>query len=339
MTAPSIVLAGGVFSTRVTLERLLAHGAPVAGVLGLTPPDVTRVSGYARLDDLCSDAGVPFVGFEKINDAAVVDQVRAWRPDLLFVVGLSQLVDEPLMAIPTRATVGFHPTALPRGRGRAPIAWLVLDADEGAATFFVIDSGVDAGPILAQERFEIGPGDDASNIADRIAEAARVALDRWLPALLSGEWNPTPQDAAVATWYGRRTPIDGLIDWGDTASDVHRLVRAATHPHPGAFTHRGDRRIRVWRATPAERRITGVVGRVVDVDEGRPVVQCGEGHLRLDDVTADDGQPVELRVGWSLGYRLEHELYRLRDRVNALEARLDALAPVSTPDSDSEPSS
>jgi methionyl-tRNA formyltransferase len=134
-----------------------------------------------------------------------------------------------------------------------------------------------------------------------------------------------PQNADEATWYGRRTPVDGLIDWGASAAEVHRLVRAATRPHPGAFTHRGDRRIRVWRATPVARRITGTVGRIVDLDDGRPVVQCGDGHLRLDDVTADDAGTIDLRVGWSLGYRLEHELYALRDRVRALEARLDAL--------------
>ena len=332
MTPPRIVLAGGVFSTRVTLERLLAHGAPVVGVLGLAPPDpeAAPVSGYARLDDLCRDAAVPFVEFERINAPEVVAQVRAWAPDLLFVVGLSQLVGGELMALPGRATVGFHPTALPRGRGRAPIAWLILEEGEGAASFFVIDESVDHGPLLVQERFPIGPEDDAAAVADRIVESMGVALDRWLPRLMAGEWEPAPQDHRAASWYGRRTPLDGLIDWGESAEHLERLVRASTQPHPGAFTHREDRRLRIWNATVVDRSISGVLGRVVELDGGLPVVQCGEGHLRLDEVAADDGQPVDLRVGQLLGYRLEHELYALRERMRTLEARLDAMAAESS---------
>jgi len=180
---PRIVVAGAVTSTRRILEGLLRNRARVVGALGLDPAASRGVSGYARLDDVAEAAGVPFATFRRIGEPAVLRTVRGWQPDLLFAVGISQLVGPELRAVPTLATVGFHPTVLPRGRGRAPLAWLVLGEREGAATFFVIDDGVDSGPILAQARFAIGEDDDATRVRDRIEAAIDTALDDWIPRL------------------------------------------------------------------------------------------------------------------------------------------------------------
>src|SRR5215210_8421595 len=152
---PRIALVGGVESSRVTLQRLLHHRADVVGVFGLDRRLESRTSGYARLDDLAQAAGVPYHDFVSVNDPAIVEAVRAARPDLLFVVGLSQLIRRELMDVPTTACVGFHPTRLPEGRGRAPVAWMTLERRPGAATFFVIDEGVDSGPVLVQEPFGV----------------------------------------------------------------------------------------------------------------------------------------------------------------------------------------
>ena len=123
-----IVLAGSVGSSRLTLQALLRHRANVVGVLELQPDVPSAISGFARLNDVAAEANVPCVGFQKLNEPEIVSQVREWQPDLLFVVGLSQLVKAELLSVPKLACVGFHPTLLPRGRGRAPVAWLVLDA-------------------------------------------------------------------------------------------------------------------------------------------------------------------------------------------------------------------
>lgn len=71
----------------------------------------------------------------KINSNDIKEQIRKSSVDILFVVGLSQLIDEDIIRMPRFGCVGFHPTKLPKGRGRAPMAWLILDRGEGAATF------------------------------------------------------------------------------------------------------------------------------------------------------------------------------------------------------------
>ena len=325
LTSPRIVLAGSVSSSRLALQLLIRHRANVVGVLELQPDNPAAVSGFARLNDVAESAGIPCVGFQNINASGIVAQVAAWQPDLLFVVGLSQMVKPELLAIPRRACVGFHPTCLPRGRGRAPVAWLVHDATSGAATFFVMDEGADSGPILVQEPFEVLPTDDASSVTVALEQAIVRGLDRWLPRLLVGEWNPQPQDDSLATYNAKRAPEDGCIDWSQSARDIHTLIRATTRPHPGAYTYLKDRPLNVWRSeidsvTP----FRGVIGRVLLTDPQRgALIQTGDGLIWLTEVfwadTDSTISPPKLIVGQRLGYVVEDEIQKLKARVAELE--------------------
>jgi methionyl-tRNA formyltransferase len=320
-----IALAGSVGLSRRTLEALVRHGADVAGVLGLAESESRLVSGYARMDEVAARAGIPYRDFAKLNAPEIVEQLEAWAPDVLFVVGISQMAGESVMRTARLGCVGFHPTRLPKGRGRAPIAWIVLDGVPAAATYFQLTDQPDAGGIFVQEPVEVGTDDDAAEVIRKIEDAADVALDRWLPSLLAGRWEPVAQDDAEATFYAIRRPNDGLIRWSDPARDIHRLVRASAHPHPGAFTFLQGRRLIVWRASVVDAPIRGVVGRVVDLADGQPVVQTGTGLLRLESYAWSDEQDVqpELRIGTLLGMVPELKWEELSHRIAALEARLD----------------
>jgi methionyl-tRNA formyltransferase len=326
--SPRIVLAGSVGSSRRTLEALLRHGAAVVGVLELTDELASQVSGFTHLADVATKANVPCAKFRNINAPEIIEQVRAWQPDLLFVVGLSQLVKPELLAIPSRGCVGFHPTCLPKGRGRAPVAWLTLDGTPGAATFFLMDDGADSGPILVQEPFDVTTADYAEDVVTKTEDALDRALDRWLPGLLRGEWNPQPQDDSLASYHGKRGPEDGLIDWRDSAEQIHALIRAASRPHPGAYTYARRRKLIIWRAevdrtTP----FRGVPGRILDVDAERgALIQCGDGLLWLAEVEWPTGvQQARLNVGVKLGVDLEDEVVRLHCEVEALRERIAQL--------------
>lgn len=327
-TAPRIVLAGSVSSSRLTLQSLIRHRVKVVGVLELQPDNAAAVSGFARLNDVAKAAGIPCVGFQNINAPDIVAQVAAWQPDLLFVVGLSQMVKPELLAIPRLACVGFHPTWLPRGRGRAPVAWLVHDATPGAATFFVMDEGADSGPILVQEPFAVHPTDDAGNVTIALEQAIVRGLDRWLPGLLVGEWDPQPQDDSLATYNAKRAPEDGCIDWSQSARDIHALIRTTTRPHPGAYTYLKDRPLNVWRAEiDSVTLFRGVIGRVLLTDPQRgALIQSGDGLIWLTEVSWADNDtstsPPKLIVGQRLGYVVDDEIQKLKARVAELERLL-----------------
>jgi len=318
------VLAGAVNSSRLTLQALLRHEARLVGVLGLSPEIGRGSGGYVDLAELSESEGVASASFENINDLSVHEQVASWEPDLLMVVGLSQMVRTRLLELPVRGCVGYHPTALPRGRGRAPIAWLTCDGEDGAATFFVMTAEADAGAILVQEPFEVSAGAYAADVVARQSSAITRALDRWLPRLLDGWWDPVPQDETRATWNGRRGPADGWIDWSRPADEIQGIIRTASKPHPGAYTFSCGEKLIVWRAElERDWPIRGAVGRVLidDADRGL-LVQTGEGLLWLSE-TESTRRPA---VGCRLGFVVENELAKLTGRMAELEARLDELS-------------
>jgi methionyl-tRNA formyltransferase len=330
-SGPAIVLAGSVNSSYRTLQAFLRHRMNVVGVLDLSPLRSANVSGYTRMDALAQKSAVPYLEFEDINAPRIVDAVRKWAPDVIFIVGLSQLAKDELLSIPRLGCVGFHPTRLPEGRGRAPVSWMTLEGRPGAATFFQMNAGADAGPILVQEPFAVADTDYASDVTDKLEAAIDVALDRWLPRLKGGEWKAAPQDEARATFYGKRNPEDGLIDWNLPAAKILALVRATSHPYPGAYTFADNRKCVVWRAELESRLpYRGVTGRIVHFEEGRgPLVQTGDGLLWLTETefeSSDSGEkPPKLRVGALLGYQSGNEIYLLKKRVAELENRVEKL--------------
>lgn len=334
---PKIVLAGAVSSSHRILEALLRNKMNVAAVFGLAQETSGGVSGYTRLDDLAQKHHIPYHDFKNINQADVVAMMRDLKPDLLFAVGLSQLVKAELLAIPAQGCIGFHPTQLPQGRGRAPIAWLILEGKPGAATFFRMDENADAGPILAQTRFDVAEDDYAADVIASMDKAIDSALDDWLPALKQGIWKSVEQDESQATYYGKRTPADGLIDWKQPAQKIYALIRAASHPHPGAFTFSSKTKMIIWRAKP-EKNLPyhGVPGRILLEDTERGwLIQTGEGLLWLSEVEYDPPNPAgakPLRAGVQLGITTEEELLSLQQRISALEAKIiaDEDKPIST---------
>jgi methionyl-tRNA formyltransferase len=319
---PRIILIGSVNSSRKTLEKLIVHGLNVVAVLGLDPEFSKSVSGFVDLKILSDANNIPFQYFNKVNDIAVSDFVASKKPDLLFVVGLSQMIKEPLLSIATAGNIGFHPTRLPEGRGRGAVAWIILGKVKGAATFFKMDEGMDSGPIWAQQDYDVGDEDNASTVVNQILSAIDTALDNVLPKLKQGDFETSEQDESKATYLGKRSPEDGHIDWNLPAQEIHKLIRAVSKPLPGAYTFLGNQKIIVWNATMSNiKNHLGVAGRIIISDSDNGIhVQTGDGLLKLETFEGVDTE--KLKVGVTLGFNFEKEYFKLLDRIDKIELKL-----------------
>lgn len=292
---PRIAIAGSVNSSLQTLRKLNEHKCDVCAVLGLAPEAAQKVSGYQDIKAAGERLGYSSTYFQKINERSVLEFLEDKEVDLLFVVGLSQMVKEPLLSLPSVGLVGFHPTKLPQGRGRAAIAWMILGKAPGAATFFLMDEGMDSGPILGQSPFTVTNEDYAQDVVSKIKGAIDEVLDQMLHKLKAGKLEVEEQDHEKASYMGVRKPNDGWIDWHQTARFVYDLIRATSSPLPGAFAYYEDRKVVIWRASILSN-YTGIPGRIIDFKESNPVVCCGEGALLLEEYeTVSEG--VKFRIG------------------------------------------
>ena len=320
-----IAVIGGVESTQLLIEKLHQHGFKDVLVFGYHPADVTRVSGWSDLSRTAAVAGYTYHSFRHVDEC--LKPLEAFKPDRVFAVGLSQLIPEHILSIPPDGFIGFHPTKLPSGRGRAPLAWLILEQMHGAATFFVMTEAVDDGPILAQVPFEVNAADDTSSVMAKLLSAESQALDQFLPSLLHSEsLKLVSQDNALATYFGRRTPEDAWLDWSLSSSQLLLLIRSAAHPHPGAYTFCGTSKIVILKALEDNSSsIKGVVGRILAVRaDSSFLVQCGEGSLLVREWFSDDGWSPA--VGRKLGYYTENEIFKLHSRISILEDQLARLS-------------
>lgn len=314
-----IIVIGSVGSTAKTIERLVFHHLNVVGIIGYEPQDNSMVSGWTDLRSIAFNHGIKYKPYQKINDPEIIDWAKAFSPDIIFAVGFSQLLSNEWLEMPKLGCIGFHPTLLPKGRGRAPVAWLILKEKKGAATFFLMDEGADSGPIFVQEPFEIEANDDASCVERKIKVAIEKALDKWLPELKKGIWEPKSQNELDASWYGIRKPEDGLIDWNQDAMDIDLLIKAANTPHPGAYFYFKRHQIIVHQSL-VERtlNIHGVVGRVLLTDDLKGyLVQCGNGLIWINDLEFNDS--ITIRVGNKLSYQVEDEIQHLWQEIEQIK--------------------
>lgn len=317
-------LVGSVGSSMLTLQKLFEYNFDIVGVWGYEPESTKNVSGFCSLRQFSETNSLPYYPFVKINDEIHKKQIKEAAPELLFIVGLSQLVDRDIIEIPKYGCVGFHPTKLPHGRGRAPLAWLVLNEKEGAATFFNIDEGADSGDIYVQETYSIDDDDDVTSICVKLDQSIIKALDKWLPTIGNEKPIGVPQKESEATYYARRAPLDGFLDMSQPASVLDRIVKAAATPHPGAFSFYDDYKVIIWKSKYyAEGFPSGVIGRVVDFVRSNPVIQTGNGFLEILEYEMYDYQDQKvdkkLVVGSRLGYYDQYEIFKLRNEIKEIK--------------------
>src|SRR5258706_15639027 len=192
----------------------------------------------------CATLGIDSITPENPNAPEIVARVAALRPDFLFSFYYRRMLSNELLAVPIRGAYNMHGSLLPKYRGRAPVNWAVLHGEtETGATLHEMVQKPDAGRIVDQLAVPIGPEDLAVDVFRKVTVAAETVLARSVPRLIDGSANPRPQDLALGSYFGGRTPDDGRIDWNGSAAQVHNLVRAVAPPFPGAFTDLGGSRI------------------------------------------------------------------------------------------------
>ncbi len=263
-----------------TLEALLAAGYPVNCVI--TQPDRPKgrhqETAASAVKQCALMHGLPVYQPERVRRPEAVEHIRGLAPEIMVVVGYGQIIPQSILDIPPKGIINVHASLLPRLRGAAPVQWSIVRGDRTTGvTTMKIDAGLDTGAILLRSKTEIGPEEDAVQLAERLsllgAELLVETLDR-IDTLA-----PESQNNAEATLAPILKKEDGRIDWSREAEEIHNQVRGLV-PWPGAHTEFHGRLLHVWKSRVPETRTELPPGLLL-AKHGRGAAQisCGGGTV------------------------------------------------------------
>ena len=288
----------------ISLERVIT-GNPARAGRGLKET-ASRVEAAALALGLPLERTGPLT-----QNKALLGAVEADPPDAVLVVDFAQLIREPFLSAPRWGCLNIHPSLLPRWRGAAPIQRALMNGDaETGVTVFRLVPEMDAGPILRQASVPVGLTDSASGLYKKLsAMGSQIAVNGVQYYLLNSVDNVCQflknQDEGAATYAPKLDKAEGAVSWAWEALRIHNVVRALDASF-GAFAVVKGTRLKIWRTLPLGgfRGTDEDAGRVLRFSDGFPVVGCGGGALRLDEVQAEGKK----RVGgaeWARGLRLK----------------------------------
>jgi methionyl-tRNA formyltransferase len=239
------------------------------------------------------------------QDVAFFDKARF---DLLCVLGWERLIPDAVLRTLGKFACGMHGSAfgLPRGRGRSPMNWSIITGQSRFITcLFRYTPGIDDGDIIGSRAFEINDHDTIETLHQKNRIAMLQVMSESLPRIAAGEVVLTPQPGGAPSYYPKRVPGDGLIDWRASTRAIDRLIRAVAPPYPGAFAHLDGRRIGISAAQPFDATLFAAsvaAGTIVDVSVASQnfVVKTTDGSLlvtQFDGIAADDLRPGTQLIG------------------------------------------
>ena len=202
---------------------------------------------FPSVRQLAFDHYLPVYQPANPNAPGFLAGMQALEPDFLFSCYYRHMLKQPLLNLPRLGALNLHGSLLPRYRGRCPVNWVLVHGEsETGVTLHYMEAKADQGDIVGFKSIPITFEDTALTLFAKMTAAAPELMREVYPLLRAGTAPRLTQDHSRASYYGGRTPADGLIDWRHSALQTYNLVRAVTHPYPGAFTFIQSRKLFVW---------------------------------------------------------------------------------------------
>jgi methionyl-tRNA formyltransferase len=304
--AVRIVFAGSPEVAAVSLAKLLDDKEhEVLAVV--TRPSARSGRGLALkpspVGALAEEHGIPTLTPVSAKDPEFHAALAALAPDCVPIVGYGALIPPPLLCLPTHGWVNLHFSLLPAWRGAAPAQAAIAAGDEitGVSTF-LLEAGLDTGPVFGQATEVINATDTAGLLLGRLAESGAHLLATTLAGIEAGALVPEPQSDVGASYAPKITAEDARVRWELPTHVVERRVRSVT-PAPGAWTHFQGKRLKLGPLTTGGEDVSLAPGEL-HVTKSAVFVGAGSGALALGEVRPEGKGPMRA-TDWARGARLD----------------------------------
>ena len=276
-----IIYIGTVYFSRKILEKILKMNFQVIGIISKEKSSFN--SDFEDLSPLAIKNKIPFIYANDINDKKYIKWIRNLNADIIFCFGWSSLLKKEILSICPLGVIGFHPSLLPKNKGRHPLIWAkVLGLKKTATTFFFMNEGADTGDILDQRELKISFEDDAKCLYEKMISNAIKQIEYFLPKLKQGNFKKIKQKSKGNVWR-KRNEMDGFIDFRMTSESIANLVRGLTKPYAGAHCMYNNNKIKIWSLKTEINKDKNIIpGTVLEVKNNVIKVKTQNGAVLLD---------------------------------------------------------
>lgn len=306
-----LIFAGTPEPAVAALRVLISH--PDHEVVAvLTRPDARVGRGRSLrpspVKTVALEHGIEVIEPTSLSDAAARARLAELAPDCIPVVAYGNLVPADLLDLPAHGWVNLHFSVLPAWRGAAPVQAAIAAGDDitGASTF-LIEEGLDTGPVFGTVTEAISPTDTAEDLLGRLAHSGAALLSATMDGVAAGRLRPLPQPADGVSHAPKISPEDAEIDWSMPGHVIDRRIRAHT-PAPGAWTRLRGERMKVGPVTPVADVETPPGPGRIRVEKKRVLVGAGDGTAVALGAVQPPGKRMMDSVDWARGARPDDEV-------------------------------
>ena len=241
-----------------------------------------------------------FVGNPRDGRAAAWMKESNIEFDNILSINYLFILESDVLSKATNLAVNFHGSLLPKYRGRTPHVWAIINGEtKTGITAHLMNEKCDDGDIVRQLIVPIGPDDTGASVLQKYNEQYPDLVSMVIDDIESGKVNARKQDISQATYFGKRTPDDGEINWNWQKERIRNWVRAQANPYPGAFTFVNGQKVIINHISFSDYGFVDTMtnGLVISIKEGYPLVKTPNGIVRIDDYQSD----IAIREGMKLG--------------------------------------
>jgi methionyl-tRNA formyltransferase len=284
----SIVFMGTPEFAVESLSEILRNGYSVKAVVTVADKPAGRglKMKHSPVKEYALEHNIPVLQPLSLKDPEFISTLRDLNANLFVIVAFRKLPEE-VWSIPELGSFNLHASLLPQYRGAAPINHAILNGEtETGATTFFLNSGIDTGTIIMNERISIGEDETAGELHDRLKVMGAGLVIKTIRAISEGKLTlkeqPTGEPALKSAPRLFREHCS--INWNRSANEVHNHIRGLS-PYPGAFSEinmdGSEKEIKILKSEITGELVDLEAGEVKIINNRKFMVACSDYFVQI----------------------------------------------------------
>jgi methionyl-tRNA formyltransferase len=221
----------------IVLKTLLEQNFIPQLIITTSPKPIGRKQEITpnEVDTFAQEHNIKVLYGDHLKDEDFINELKKEKIDCAILASFGKILPRHIIKIFPHGIINVHPSLLPKYRGPSPIQTALLNGDtETGTTLFIIDEGIDNGPIIGQMHQEIEIQDNFNSLSEKLAILGGKLIINLGPQYIEGKVFVKPQKDHEATFTNKFHREDGKIDWNNPSNQIHNQIRALSN-EPGTY--------------------------------------------------------------------------------------------------------